>query len=329
VIAIRLLVDGTIVREAVFRESSVAIGREPDSDFAIVDASVSRRHARIRQDDAGEVWIEDAGSRNGVRTVAGRVERAAVPAGGTLRCWLGTAELELARAPRDATVDLAAPAASAHRAARLQSLGFWAAGIAAWASLTLIEPSFWSPWQQDRLTRFSWVTLGVSVGLPVLAFILIGLLRIAGRRARVRDALRALALVSWGWALIALLEAAASYGLSVAAHDMLTALLYNGGLVFTVAYLASVARRAGHSRRFFATWAAVMAVVLVGFNAAGRLAARQAGTPRLNYDVSVPIAGVTGPATDLDRYLDGVRTDFTAAERRAAEDRRSSQSPHP
>ncbi len=289
------------MREGVFRESSVVIGRGPESDFVIVDASVSRRHACVRTDDTGGVWIEDAGSRNGVRTGKGRVEREAVPTGGTLRCWLGTAEVELALASADATLELAAPA-RADGWGRGQSAAFWAAGIVAWACLALIPASFWSPWQQDRLTRFSWLILGVAVGLPVQAFILVGLLRIAGRRARVRDALRALALVSWGWVLLTLLETFASYVLTVSAHGLLSLFLSNAGVAVSVAYLASVARRAGRSRRFFTTWAAVMAVLLAGAHAAGRLAARQAGTPLLDYEMDVPIAGVTGPAHDLDRY---------------------------
>jgi len=323
VITIRLLAEGAAVREAVFREGPVVIGRGPESDFLLGDASVSRRHACVRTDDAGQVWIEDAGSRNGVRTGAGRVERASVPAGGTLRFWLGAAELELALASADATLELAAPPAQG--AAPLQAAVFWGAGIAAVASLMLIPASFWSPWQQDRQTRFSWLVLGAAVALPVLAFVLVGLLRIAGRRARVRDALRGLALVSWGWVLLVLVDTSASYLLGVSAHGLLSLFLWNAGLAVSFAALASVARRAGRTRRFFAAWAAVVAVLLAGFHAAGRLAARQAGTPRLDFEMNVPIGGMTGPANDLDRYLEGVRADFGAAERRAAEDRRSSR----
>jgi FHA domain-containing protein len=324
VIAIRLLADGATVREEVFREPSLVIGRGPESDFVIVDASVSRRHACIRTDEAGQVWIEDAGSRNGLRTEAGRVDRAAVPAGGALRCWLGAAEVELALAEADATLEIAAPT-HAEGTGRLRSAAFWAAGIAAWGGLMLLQASFWSPWQQDRLTRVSWLILGAAVALPVLAFVLVGLLRIAGRRARVRDALRGLALVSWGWVLLALLDAALSYVLGVGAHGVLSLLLLNAGVAVSVAYLASVGRRGGHSGRFFAAWAAVVAVLLAGFNAAGRLAAQQAGVPQLDYELNMPIAGVTGPAHPLDGYLEGVRAAFAIAERRAAEDRRSSQ----
>lgn len=322
-IAIRLLVDGAVVREAVFGRDSVVIGRGPESDFAILDPSVSRQHARVRADESGVVWIEDAGSRNGLRIGSERVERAALPAAGGLRCRLGAAEVELAVSSTEATVEIMAPRPHGPLRA-LKALALWAAGITAWAGLMLIDPSFWSPWEQDRLTTLSWVTLGVAVGLPVLAFVLIGLLRIVGRRARVSDALRALTLVSWGWVLLTFLVEAASYGLSIRAHGVLTALLGQGGVVVTVAYLASVARP-GPRRRFFVTWAVAIAVLLTGFAGVGRLAARQAGTPQLDYDVKAPIAGVTGPASHFDRYLDGLRADFSAARGRAEDERRRSE----
>lgn len=324
-IAVRLLVDGAVVREAVFGSDAVVIGRGPESDFAIVDPSVSRQHARVRADESGAVWIEDAGSRNGLRIGAERVERAALPAGGSLRCRLGAAEVELAVSSTDATVEMMALAPSAHGPLRvLKALALWAAGITAWAGLMLIAPSFWSPWEQDRLTTLSWVTLGAAVGLPILAFVLIGLLRIVGRRARVSDALRAFTLVSWGWVLLTFLKEAASYGLSVRAHGVLHALLGQGGVVVTVAYLASVARP-GPRRRFFVTWAVAIAVLLAGFAGAGRLAARQTGTPQLDYDVRAPMAGVTGPASPFDRYLDALRADFSVARERAEDERRRSE----
>ncbi len=321
-IAVRLLVDGVVVREAVFVDGPVVIGRGPESDFVIVDPSVSRRHARVLS-DAGTAWIEDAGSRNGLRVGAQRVEKAVLPAAGTVRCRLGSVELELATASADPTLELAVPAAVPSDPLRaLRALSFLAAGVAAWCCLMLIEPSFWSPWRRDQLTDLAWLTLGLAVGLPILAFVLIGFLRVVGRRARVSQALRAFALLSWGWVLLALVEIAGSYGLGVRAHGVLTALLESGGAIVTVACLASVARL-GPRRRFFATWAAAVAVLLTGLYAAARLAAKQAGTPNVDYEVGMPIAGITGPASSVDGYLEGLRADFTRAERRAEEDRKN------
>jgi len=324
-IAVRLVVDGAVVREAVFRDGSAVIGRGPECDFPIVDPSVSRQHARVRTDETGTVWIEDATSRNGLRIGGQRVERAAVPAQGTLRCRLGAAEVELAVTTADTTLEMTAPTRTAHGPRQaLKTLAAWAAGIAAGASLLLINSSFWSPWDQDRLSTLSWLTLTVAVGLPIQAFILIGLLRIVGRRARLSDALRALAFVSWAWVLLTIVLEAASYGLSVRVHAVVTALLQSGGSAATIAYLASLARR-GPRRRFFITWAAAVGVLLAGFSAVSHLAARQAGMPQLDYEVRMPIAGMAGPASDLDRFLDQVRADFDSAEESAVEERRESE----
>jgi FHA domain len=327
-IAIRLLVDGAVVREAVFRDLPVSIGRGADCDFAIVDPSVSRSHARVVADESGAVWIEDAGSVNGLRVATTRTDRAALPPTGALRCSLGAAEVELALASPDATLEIAAPRPAAPAWARtLRAAGYWAAGIAAWTGNALLDAGFWSPWEQDRQTKLSWLTLGVAVGLPIMAFVLMGLLRIVGRKARMSEVLRALALVSAGWVAFTLVEGASAYLLSVRLHSLLVGLLGSGGLVATVAYLASVARP-GPRGRFFLAWAAVISVLLLGAVGAGRLATRQAGIPQLDYDVSMPVAGLTGPARDLDSYLGTVRSGFETAQRAAEENRRSLQT-HP
>ena len=326
-IAVRLLADGAVVREAFFRAGSVVLGRGPESDFVIVDPSVSRRHALVRTDESGEVWIEDTDSRNGLRVGGELLPRARLDATGLLRCRLGAAELELALPSADATQEIAVPAVRSPVPA-LKAAGLWAAGVAAGAAALLIEPSFWSPWEPDRLTSLFRLTLGVAVGLPILAFVLIGLLRIVGRKARVSDALRTLAIVSWGWAFLTLFLAAASYALSVEAHATLAALLQSGATVVTIASLASVARP-GPRLRFFAAWAAAVAVVIAGFGAVGALATRQAGMPELDYDVAAPVLGRSGPAADLDGYLQAVGEDFATAEERAADERRRSEAaPH-
>jgi FHA domain len=322
VIAVRLLADGAVVREIVFPGHGLVIGRAPESDFVIVDPSVSRRHALVRTDESGETWIEDAESRNGLRVAGELVARAPLKSAGPLRCRLGAVELELALASLDATQEIAV-ALVLRPVSRLAALGRWGAGVAAGAAALLIEPAFWSPWEPDRWTSLFQVTLGVAVSLPIAAFVLIGLLRIVGRKARLTDALRALALVSWGWALVALALAVSYYLLSVRAHAALMDLLRVGATIVSVASLASVARP-GPRLRFFVTWAAAVAVVLAGFGIAGALAARQAGMPALDYAVSVPILGFAGPASDLDGYLRAVGEDFATAEAEAADERRRS-----
>ncbi len=327
-IAVRLLRGGAVVREAVFRDLPISMGRGAECDFAIVDPSVSRIHARVVGDDSGAVWIEDAGSINGLRIDGGPTQRADLPATGALRCSLGAAEVELELASQDATVAIAVPdPATPVPDSPLRAAGYWAAGIAAWTTIALLDAGFWSPWEQGRQAKLAWLTLGMAISLPITAFILMGLLRIVGRQARLGDVLRALALVSVGWVVFTLVEGATAYALSVRLHALLVSLLGTGGAVASTAYLASVARR-GPNGRFLLAWAAAIGVLTLGLGAAGRLAARQAGIPQLDYDVSMPIAGMTGPASDLDTYLGRVRTGFETARRAAEENRRDLQT-HP
>ena len=221
-IAVRLLLEGAVVREAVFSALPVSIGRGGDCDFAIFDPSVSRSHARVVADESGAVWIEDAGSINGLRVGTNGVDRAAMPATGALRCSLGAAEVELALASEDATLRIATPRpATPASEGALRATAYWAAGIGAWTVNALLDAGFWSPWEQDRQTKLSWLALGVAVGLPIAAFVLMGLLRIVGRKARIGDVLRALALVSAGWVVFTLVEGVTVYVLSVRVHSLL------------------------------------------------------------------------------------------------------------
>src|SRR5512136_1964238 len=46
----------------------MVIGRDDDVDIQILDAGISRRHARVSTDGEGNFFLEDAGSRNGTFT---------------------------------------------------------------------------------------------------------------------------------------------------------------------------------------------------------------------------------------------------------------------
>ena len=57
--------DASVIRRKLeFEDQTVTIGRHPDCDIIIDDASVSRQHARIDSDN-GVYYIEDLNSRNG------------------------------------------------------------------------------------------------------------------------------------------------------------------------------------------------------------------------------------------------------------------------
>jgi hypothetical protein len=166
--------------------------------------------------------------------------------------------------------------------------------------------------------------LGAAVTLPVLAFVLVGVLRVVGRRVRLAQTLLALAVVSWGWALLEGASLLAAYVLSVPLHSTMESVLSGVATALSLAYLASVGR-SGPRRRFFLAWTGVAGLLVVATIAVTRLAARQTGAPALDYGVAVPIRGFAGPAAELDAYLDRVRGDFEAGARQAETERRELQ----
>jgi hypothetical protein len=318
-IAVRLLLEGAVVREAVFPlDHPIVLGRGPEAHFVLTDPSVSRVHARIFRDESGAAVIEDAGGRNGLLVESLGVERATIPPGQPLRCRLGAVEIEVTRPSADATLEWRRPEHGAKRG--LRAAVYWAAGVGAILASGLVRPSFWSPWDQNRLTSAAWTGIAAAVVLPVLAFLLVGLLRIGGRRVRLSETLRALAVVAGGWTVLALVEIALPYVTAVGAHETTEALLRLGGASATVAYLASVSRP-GPRHRFLLAWGGASGLLALAFYLVGSLAARQAGTPDPRYEVSVPLRGFAGPVSDLESYLERVRVRFASAQREAEEER--------
>ena len=55
---------------------ALVVGRAPTSDLAIIDPTISRRHAEVQVDDAGDVYVRDLGSSNGTFVNGTRVESA-------------------------------------------------------------------------------------------------------------------------------------------------------------------------------------------------------------------------------------------------------------
>ena len=60
----------------------------------------------------------------------------------------------------------------------------------------------------------------------------------------------------------------------------------------------------------------------LAFFTVGQMASRQAGVPAARYDMSVPLAGFSGPRGELSAYFDLVRRDFKEAQREAADEER-------
>jgi adenylate cyclase len=64
-----------------FGSAPLVVGRAPTSDFAIIDPTISRRHAELQVDDAGDVEVRDLGSSNGTFVNGTRVESAKLATG--------------------------------------------------------------------------------------------------------------------------------------------------------------------------------------------------------------------------------------------------------
>ena len=326
-IVVRRLVEGEVVREAVFSSGEpLVLGRSAQADFPLADETVSRVHARLWRDESGSLWLEDAGSRNGIVVGGQRMERARVPARGTLRCLLGAVEIEVILASPDATLEWRMQTGRPRETTRLLTLAYWALGVFAIIGGSILPPAFWSPWQKERLTGAVQVATSAAVALPVVAFILVGLLRIARRRARLFDTLRALAIVLCLGLLVGTLALAVPYVGRPDTHALLLTGLRVPLAIFTVAYLASVARP-GPRRRYFVGWAGAATLVLLAFFVVGQMTNRQAGVPAVRYDSAVPVGGFSGPRGDLSAYFDAVRRDFKVAQQEAAEDDRRTRTP--
>ncbi len=328
-IAVRRLIQGEVVREAIFAtDGPLVLGRSAEADFPLVDETVSRVHARLLRDEAGALWLEDAASRNGLVVDHERVARARVPAAGALRCLLGAVEIEVALASPEATLEWRIETAPARATSIGGTIAYWALGLVAIVGSSVLPPAFWSPWQKERLTGAVQVATTAAVALPVVAFILVGLLRVARRRARLADTLHALAVVLGVGLLVGALSLAMPYLARPEWEPLLLAALQVPAGIFGVAYLASVAKPAPR-RRHFLGWAGATALALLAFFGVGQMANRQAGLPSVRYDSSVPLAGYSGPRGGLTAYFEAVRRDFKQAQREAAEEDRRTRSPLP
>ena len=301
-IALRLVKDGAVVRETVFRALPVTLGRGADCDFPIFDGSVSRRHAVLEREPAGALVLRDLGSRNGLHVGPHRV--ASVPVAALVHCLVGTVELELEPLRDGDTQEIRLHdwqnlerrrGARAHLRALALGTGGW---LATWAT----EPSFWSPWEKGRGVALLSQALAALIGLPLVAVMLLVLLKAFGRKLRMADALEALARLLWLAPLANVVAFVAYYPLSSSGWGTLRGLLVLSALAWGTGALAAI-RRPGASRLFRATWAATVLLLAAGFGVVADMSNDKAGEPELDFHVQMPLGSFAGRSESLDAYF--------------------------
>jgi hypothetical protein len=323
VIAVRVLRDGVPVREAVFRHLPVTLGRAPESDLVLFDASVSRAHARLEQDEEGRVWLRDLGSRNQVFQDGGALREVAVL--GPTRLWLGRVELEIEPLRLEDTIEVPAPERPhpERRRGFLHQLAYLGLGILGLLAYTLTSAEFWSPLAEDRGLQLGVAALLGVVLLPLGAISLLIVLKALGRGLRATDTLLALARVVWLIPLVALFGLLAYYFLSPTGRGLVMAGTTTLAVAAAAGAVASV-RRPGPNTRFRLAWGAVAVLLLAAIGAATHSSAEHSGAPSVDYDAQPPLFGFTGPKVDVDAHLLRVKmgAESAAADAEAARARR-------
>ena len=301
-IALRLVKDGAVVRETVFRSLPVTLGRGADCDFPIFDDSVSRRHAVLEHDAAGVLVLRDLGSRNGLHLGPQRV--ASLPVAALVHCLVGTVELEIEPLRDSDTLEIRLHDwrnLERRRGARAH-LRTLALGTAGWLAAWVTEPSFWSPWEKGRTVTLLSQALAALVGLPLLGVLLLVLLKAFGRKLRLADALETLARLVWLAPLVNVVSFVAYYPLSSSAYDALRGLVVLAALAWGAGTLAAI-RRTGNSRLFRAAWAAALLVLAAGIGVVAGLSHDKAGEPELDFHVQMPLGSFAGRSETLDAYF--------------------------
>jgi hypothetical protein len=301
-LSIRVLRDGVVVREELFRSTPVSIGRSPGCHLVLTDPSVSREHARIDRDPQAGYVIVDGSGTNGLYAGPRRVasERFAT----RLRARLGLAELEIEEVSAEATQPISLE--DLHRLDQRRTPITWARYIlvtlAALVVETMIEPEFWSPWNSQRAVSVVWQSMMALVAILVLASVLLGLLKAASRKVRMADALSHFALYSWLSPLSAALSLVAYYVLPDGPASLLRSWLPPLAVVVFLTQAAAI-RRPGPNGAFRWRWAAAFLLVLVGVDFTRSYAARRMGQPEVDHvmQAPAPVLGA-GPAVSFEEY---------------------------
>lgn len=301
-LVIRVLRDGVPVREQLFPSTPIRIGRSAESDLILTDPSVSRDHARIERDPGGALVILDGSGTNGLYAGPRRV--ASEPLSGRLRARLGLAEIEIEEVSIEATqpISLEDLHGLDQRRTPLTWVKYIVIALAALILETILSPEFWSPWNSQRLVGVVWQGASELVAVMVIASILLGLLRAAGRKVRMADVLKHFAVFAWLRPLAVGVSLLGYYLLSDGLASSLRSWLPSLAIVAFLAQAATI-RRPPPNRMFRARWAALVVLVLIGVELTRAYSAQRMGEPEMDHTMQAPLAGMgTGPVASFEEY---------------------------
>ena len=313
-LVVRVLRDGAVVREELFRSTPVTIGRSPSCHLVLTDSSVSREHARIDRDPGGGFVIVDGSGTNGLYAGPRRV--ASERFSGRLRARLGLAEIEIEEVSADATQPITLE--DLHRLDQRRTPITWAKylviTLAALVVETLMESEFWSPWNTQRAVGVVWQCMTALVAILVFASILLGLLKAASRRVRMADVLSHFAVYAWLGPLTVALSLLAYYVLSDGLASSLRSWLPSQAVVVFLTQAAAI-RRPGPNGAFRWRWAAALLLVLIGVDFTRAYASRKMGQPDADHNMQAPIPGLgPGPSISFEDYSASVDAAGTRSE---------------
>ncbi|NTU55945.1 MAG: FHA domain-containing protein, partial [Anaerolineales bacterium] len=96
---LKLKLPGGGEQEFEVSKPEITVGRGQTNDIVIMDARMSRAHARFEFNDRGEVTVVDAGSTNGVRVNGNKVEKVVVQPGDVIQ--MGESQIRYERASKE------------------------------------------------------------------------------------------------------------------------------------------------------------------------------------------------------------------------------------
>ena len=304
-IAVRIVQGNVITRECLFKDLPIKIGRDPSSDVILFDSSVSRHHAIIEQNDDGIVQVNDFDSQNGLRMNGRKVDRVHIE--NKLRLHVGVVEIEIDCLAQGKTREIALDEIKFIDRRRtpkdyLQIVGI---GLAGWLIAVLLQPTFWSPWNEDRATSLVWHTLGYLIGLTSISFLLLLVLRVLGRKLRIGDTLTIFSRLSWTGPGLTTLWFISYYVMSISGFRILQ-LISTGIVVIWCTVKIAELRREKKNLLFQASWIAGMTLFLVAIGVTMQLTAKRAGMPHTDYFILPPLLGYSGRMDTFDDHLENV-----------------------